>query len=1199
MGVWNRQMIMSCRISKSVRYRTLVALVGFSSIIFGQPRAQRHGPAMSNHYAVILNEPAVLDRYPSREGTRSLAAQAYRQQIEAQQQTMINELQSRNFRVTGSVSTSSNAIFVATTPDRVPELQSLPGVTGVVRMKMMQGRLDQAVQLMNAPAAWTALGGPSNAGKGVKVAIIDTGIDQTHPAFQDSTLTMPAGFPLCTQDHPEDCAYTNSKVIVARSYIRQQAAPTDPKNPAADSLPDDFSPRDRLGHGTAVASVVGANQNSGPAASFTGMAPKVYLGNYKVEGQVTGASEDVLVQALNDAFNDGFDIANCSLGSLSLTGPLDTGAACGNPTGTPCDFGAYNFEKIAEGGMVVTVAAGNDGYSGQQYPTYSLISTPASAPSVVAAGATMNNHIFEPAVDVPGGPSNLQNIAAQTSDAYSSFTGASSAPLIDASTVGDGYACSALPQYSLYNSYALIERGPSASPCTFFQKATNAVNAGAIGIIFYMYDSTAPIGVEIQDQSTGNAPPLFGPVVMVGNSDGVNLKNYVAAHPGASVTIDPAGTETTLAAYNAEWQFSPALAANMFLGFSSPGPNTGDLAVKPDIVATGGSDQANPFNSPDPNDFYFFGQSGLYLAAESYDPGGEVYSPNRYGAFDGTSFAAPMVAGAAALVWQMHPSYTAAQVRSALVNSAAQNTTSDDSGNAVNAIQIGAGRLDAGAAVSATVVASVNTAATSGLTPTPLTISFGNLKGATLPITKTVTLTNLGSAAANLNIAVTQPTDTNAVTAKGATVAVDKSTLSLAAGASGTINVTLSGSVPAADQYAGMVNVTGTGTSLHLPYIALVPDGTLYDMIPIAYFQAALNAPCFEGLANQDVGPVAVKLIDDYGLPIVGQSVRFTVSPRASVTLGSSPGEPACSPTSSTSAVACPTDNYGTAYAEVTTGTSLTASPAITASAGSMTFQFGGTGCGEIIGQPSITGVAEAAVGSTNIVPGSYISIYGTNLVNPNNLGSSTGDSATYVPLPLTWDGVNVSFDVPGSYDGKPIDYNGSPGYLTFVSPSQINLQIPWELQGKSSAQVKVVVDGVGYSNVLTIPLVQYNPQLIQSCSGICAIDSTTYAAHPAIVSSSNPVHAGDVVELYGNGLGPVNNPPGSGEAAGASTTTTPVTATIGGQTAQIQYAGLAPGYPGLYQINVTVPSGLSSGSQPVVITVGGQSSKPTNIPVQ
>ncbi len=1197
MGVSIRQMIMSFRVTQSVRFITLLALVLFGSFAFAQPRPQtRHTPPMSNHYAVILDDPAVLDRYASREATRSLQAQAYRQQVEAHQLALKTELTSRNFQVVGSVSTSSNAVFVATTPERVAELQSLPGVKGVVRMRMMQQRLNRATTLMNAPAAWTALGGPNNAGKGIKVAIIDTGIDQTHPAFQDSTLSMPSGFPLCTVDHPEDCAYTNSKVIVARSYIRQQAAPSDPKNPANDSFPDDYSPRDRLGHGTAVASVVGANQNTGPTVSFTGMAPKVYLGNYKVEGQVTGASEAMLVQALNDAFNDGFDIANCSLGSLALTGPLDTGATCGNPSGVPCDFGAFNFEKVAQAGMVVAVAAGNDGQSGQQFPTFGMVSSPANAPSVIAVGATSNDHVFEPAVSVPGGPSNLQKIFAQTSDAYSSFSGASTAPLIDASTVGDGYACSAFPAFSLYNSYALIERGPATNGCFFNVKAANAVAAGAIGIIFYMLDSSAPIGIEIQDQTTGDAPPLFGPVVMISNADGVNLKSYLAAHPGAPVTIDPAGSEYSLTAYNAEWGFSPALAGNQFLGFSSPGPNTGDLNIKPDMVATGGADPGNPFNSPDPNDFYFFGQSGLYVATGSYDPGGEVYSPNGYGSFDGTSFAAPMVAGAAALVWQMHPSYTAAQVRSALINSAAQDTTSDDSGFSVNAIQVGNGRLDAGAAVASTVVAS------------PVSFSFGNLQGATLPISKALTLTNLGTASVTLAVSVTQPIDTNQVTAKGATVAVDKATLTLAAGASGTVNLTLSGAVPPADQYAGSIAVTGTGVSLHIPYIVLVPDGTIYDMIPVIGFQAATFFPCFEGLPNQDIGPVAVRLIDDYGLPVVGQAVRFTVSPRGSVTLGSSPGAPACSPATSGTATSCATNAYGVAYAEVTTGTSVTAIPSITASAGSQSFVFGGQFCGEVISQPAITGVAEAAVGSTNIAPGSYISIYGSNLVNPNNVfavAPSPGDSATYLPLPLGIDGVNVSFDVPGAYDGKPIDYNGFPGYFTFVggAGSQLNLQIPWELQGKSSAQVKVMVDGFALSNVLTIPLVQYAPQLFQNSGQVAAIDSTTYAAKPTPISAANPAHAGDLVELFGNGLGPVNNPPKSGEAASATpslpSTTTPVTVTIGGQPAAVQYSGLAPGYPGLYQINVTVPSGLAAGSQPVIVTVGGQSSKSATIPLQ
>ncbi len=69
----------------------------------------------------------------------------------------------------------------------------------------------------------------------MKIAIIDTGIDQTHPAFQDSSLTMPAGYPMC---NVSNCAaYTNNKVIVARSYVQQLAAGSDPNNPPPTRVP--------------------------------------------------------------------------------------------------------------------------------------------------------------------------------------------------------------------------------------------------------------------------------------------------------------------------------------------------------------------------------------------------------------------------------------------------------------------------------------------------------------------------------------------------------------------------------------------------------------------------------------------------------------------------------------------------------------------------------------------------------------------------------------------------------------------------------------------------------------------------------------------------------------------------------------------------------------------------------------------------
>jgi uncharacterized protein (TIGR03437 family) len=86
----------------------------------------------------------------------------------------------------------------------------------------------------------------------------------------------------------------------------------------------------------------------------------------------------------------------------------------------------------------------------------------------------------------------------------------------------------------------------------------------------------------------------------------------------------------------------------------------------------------------------------------------------------------------------------------------------------------------------------------------------------------------------------------------------------------------------------------------------------------------------------------------------------------------------------------------------------------------------------------------------------------------------------------------------------------------------------------------------------------------------------------------------GQAIVLYCNGLGPVTFPPASGAPASAtqlSQTTTPPVVTIGGQTAQVLFSGLSPGFVGLYQVNVTVPAGLSAGNQPITIAIGGQTS--------
>src|ERR1700723_28410 len=195
----------------------------------------------SNRYALLLDDPPVSKFYPSRESMRSSAASTYRQQIRAEHAAIKSEIASRGLIVTGEVDTLLNAIFVAASPERAAGLASLPGVAGGVALRHYKLDLNRAVTPVDASGAWNALGGVSNAGLGVKVAILDTGIDQTHPAFQDPSLIAPAGFPICSGT---DCAFTSNKVIVARSYVSMLAAGTSIMNPAADSRPDDISPRD-------------------------------------------------------------------------------------------------------------------------------------------------------------------------------------------------------------------------------------------------------------------------------------------------------------------------------------------------------------------------------------------------------------------------------------------------------------------------------------------------------------------------------------------------------------------------------------------------------------------------------------------------------------------------------------------------------------------------------------------------------------------------------------------------------------------------------------------------------------------------------------------------------------------------------------------------------------------------------------------
>jgi uncharacterized protein (TIGR03437 family) len=1045
-------------------------------------------------YALVLDDPPVARKVESRAALHGAVAQAHLQRIRAAQSGVLAELARRNVKVTSTTQTLLNAVFVTATRDQAAQLVGMPGVVRVVHLPRYKPALDKAVGLVNLQAAWTAVGGVSSAGAGVKIGIIDSGIDQNHPGFQDASLTPPAGFPVC--DVPADCAFTNNKVIVARSYVDLNAAES--------YTPDDYSPRDHIGHGTAIAMIAAGVQNTGPVATIQGVAPKAFLGNYKIFGS-PGVDDFAAYAAVQKALEyavvtDHMDVVTLSLaeGDPATNGPLDVDPGCGGDT--HCDIYAEAVENAVQMGTVVVAAAGNDGNTARNYPTLNSIHTPGTAPDAITVGASMNSHVFYQAVHVtsPGAPSNLQNIRALFGNGPQ--VSLPPAPLLDVTRLqNDGLACSALPAGSLTGTIALVQRGT----CVYSNKVINAQNAGAVGVVIYQQSgSDTPLSVFAQDAGI--------PAVMIGYTDGVALKSYLAANPGATVTLDLTFTPVS-AATNTVWPSS------------SRGPSIGNFGspptfvIKPELVAPG---------------------ADLYTAAQKLDPNGDAYNAMGYTSVTGTSYAVPMVAGAVALVKQNHTNWTPAQLKSAVVNTATQNVT--DGGVQASVNTVGAGKLSVGDAV--------NVAATLD----PATISFGPIGAGALPIRRTLSIANVGTSAATFFFAVLPP---------NASVTVSPSSIALSPGQQNSVTVTLQGNRPSPGSYEGFIVVTGAGPTLRVPYVYFVGDGVPYNIFPVnnGSFVWSVSAPqcCYLGF----------ELVDRYGVPIANQTPLFNVvKGGGSISTGYT------------------TTNQGIGFALVGTG-SQPGDQIFTATAGGLSVEFDGYA----LPLPAINGNSVVNTGSYQVgqglAPGSYISIFGASLADAI-VGSPT------LSLPVSLGTVSASFDGGGL---------SLPGHISFVSPGQVNVQIPWEFQGQSSVKMTVSVSYIP-SAVYTVPLNTYSPGIFEfSDNGHLSAAATD--ANGVVFTQANPAKRGQTIVLYVNGMGPLDHPPPSGEPTPqppplAQTTFLP-TVQIGNIAAHVDFAGLSPGWVGLYQVNVDVPQNAPTGPQPIVVSIGGVDSKASVLPVQ
>jgi uncharacterized protein (TIGR03437 family) len=605
--------------------------------------------------------------------------------------------------------------------------------------------------------------------------------------------------------------------------------------------------------------------------------------------------------------------------------------------------------------------------------------------------------------------------------------------------------------------------------------------------------------------------------------------------------------------------------------------------LKPDLVATGGDD-VHLF--PDPNDYSLPSTVGMYMAGETFDAGDAIlYTTNGFAAADGTSFSTPLTAGAAALLKQAHPSLNGRQIKSLLVNNAAQTVTVEDYyGAPVDAEWIGAGLLDAGAAITANVTA------------VPSSASFGIVSSAPAPID--ITLTNIGSGSVTLAASVSccsvdsgEGTVTTGVNLGSTKIMPSLSSSTLAAGGTATLTVTFSGPLPAAGEYSGAVILTGSATTLRIPFMFIVKSNVGYNVVMFLSCCDSNGTYSFAGAPGSDMNPSGYPILqvtDTTGAPIANASAPITAS--GGLTLKSAPGGPACSPASSTTSITCSTDPYGFLYFDAVLPASI-ATSFLTINMNSLVGQSVEVYAYLVTTTPRLNsetsaqpGVVDGAAFLPTIAPGSYVSLFGSNLINYTA-------SNTFTNLALQLDTVTVSFDV-----GSGVTY---PGYPIYISPTQINVFAPWELQNYSSAQVKVTSDTGLSSNVVTVNISNAAPQFFNYNSGTAIATDLSYN----LITNSSAAKRGSTILLWADGLGPVTNQPYSGVPAVAAplsyTTTTP-TVTIGGQSATVVYAVLAPDYPGLYQVAVTVPSNATTGSAvPISLTVGGQTTAAATLPVQ
>jgi minor extracellular serine protease Vpr len=521
-----------------------------------------------------------------------------------------------------------NALTVTLPAAKLSSLVRQPSVTKVYPSVTYTLALDRSPSIIGADVLRQSTGAD---GRGIKIAIVDDGVDQSNAFFDPTGFAYPPGFPRGAR------RWTTPKVIVARVFPGPNAGA--PGRLAVDP--------DSSFHGTHVAGIAaGVAGTTAPAGAdhprvsgLSGVASRAWIGNYRVFtvptpiGHVANTPE--IVAAFEAAVKDGMDVINFSGGGPQIDPANDALIAA--------------VHSVTAAGVVVAIAAGND----RDEFGLGSAGSPGTAPDAISVAAVSNLHVFAPALDVtaPATPAVLRGIpfvGVNGSRAPSSW-GSSDQQLVDVGTIvgTDGRPVErklcerTLPSASLTGAIALVDRGI----CPLAEKADRAKQAGAIGIVYADNRQGEANRLPVEPSVPGGT---------ISNLDASHLQAYLAGRGGrTSVRIGRSPFELETGR------------SGVITSFSSGGPTAFGHDLKPDLAAPGGQILSSTLPGTD---------------------------SSRFAVFDGTSMATPHVAGAAALLLQLHPGWTPAQVKSALVSTAGP-AWADTAGTREAPVTLGGGGL--------------------------------------------------------------------------------------------------------------------------------------------------------------------------------------------------------------------------------------------------------------------------------------------------------------------------------------------------------------------------------------------------------------------------------------------------------------------------------------------------------------------------